>query len=88
MIYIDSEYRCHTTNPDGTFREVETDFSTANVRPLLRVFATMTARAMNRFIRGKIMTNWTTHSVSMKDRCLQTMNLHWQKSKRLWGCNT
>lgn len=25
-IYIDSEFRCHTTNPDGTFREVETDF--------------------------------------------------------------
>lgn len=25
-IYIDSECRCHTTNPDGTFREVETDF--------------------------------------------------------------
>lgn len=25
-IYIDSEYHCHTTNPDGTFREVETDF--------------------------------------------------------------
>lgn len=25
-VYIDSEYRCHTTNPDGTFREVETDF--------------------------------------------------------------
>ena len=21
-IYIDSEYRCHTTNPDGAFREV------------------------------------------------------------------
>ena len=21
-IYIDSEFRCHTTNPDGTFREV------------------------------------------------------------------
>lgn len=26
MIYIDSEYRCHTTNPDGSFREIETDF--------------------------------------------------------------
>lgn len=25
-IYIDSEYRCHTTNPDGIFREFETDF--------------------------------------------------------------
>lgn len=25
MIYIDSEFKCHTTN-DGTFREVETDF--------------------------------------------------------------
>ena len=25
-IYIDSEYRCHTANPDGNFREAETDF--------------------------------------------------------------
>lgn len=25
-IYIDNEYICHTTNPDGTFREVEIDF--------------------------------------------------------------
>lgn len=25
-IYIDSEYRCHTTNPDSTYREAETDF--------------------------------------------------------------
>ena len=26
IIFIDSEYRCHTTNPDGAFREIETDF--------------------------------------------------------------
>ena len=25
-IYIDSEFKCHVINPDGTFREVETDF--------------------------------------------------------------
>lgn len=25
-IYIDSEYCCHTTNPDGIFQEIETDF--------------------------------------------------------------
>lgn len=25
-IYIDSDFRCHTTNPDGAFREFETDF--------------------------------------------------------------
>lgn len=25
-IYVDYEYRCHTTNPDGTFREVEDKF--------------------------------------------------------------
>lgn len=25
-IYVDSGYHCHTTNMDGTFREVETDF--------------------------------------------------------------
>ena len=23
-IYIDSDFRCHTSNPEGTFREVET----------------------------------------------------------------
>ena len=26
MIYIDNEFRCHAANPDGTFREIETDF--------------------------------------------------------------
>lgn len=25
-IYIDSEYHCHTTNPDGIYREVEHPF--------------------------------------------------------------
>lgn len=25
-IYIDSDYKCHTTNPDDTFREVEHPF--------------------------------------------------------------
>lgn len=25
-IYIDSEYRCHISGPDGTFREVETNY--------------------------------------------------------------
>jgi hypothetical protein len=26
MVYIDSEFKCHTTNPDGAFRGVETSF--------------------------------------------------------------
>lgn len=26
MIYVDSEYHCHTTNSEGNFREVETEF--------------------------------------------------------------
>lgn len=25
-IFLDGEFKCHTTNPYGTFREVETDF--------------------------------------------------------------
>lgn len=25
-IFVDAEKHCHTTNPDGTLREVETDF--------------------------------------------------------------
>lgn len=26
MIYIDDRFKCHTANPDGTLREVQTDF--------------------------------------------------------------
>lgn len=26
MIYIDNEFKCHITNPDGTMTAVETDF--------------------------------------------------------------
>jgi hypothetical protein len=25
-IYIDTEFKCHTANPDGIYREMETDF--------------------------------------------------------------
>lgn len=25
-VYIDSDFHCHTSNPDGHFREVETEF--------------------------------------------------------------
>lgn len=25
-IYIDSDFKCHANNPDGTFRECDTDF--------------------------------------------------------------
>ena len=25
-IYIDPEFKCHTTNPDSSFQEIETDF--------------------------------------------------------------
>ena len=25
-IYVDSDFKCHTTNLDNTFREIETDF--------------------------------------------------------------
>ena len=26
MIYVDKDFKCHATNPDGTLREVDTDF--------------------------------------------------------------
>lgn len=26
LIYIDDDFRCHTANPEGTFREIETSF--------------------------------------------------------------
>lgn len=26
MVYIDSEFKCHTSNPDNIYRQIETDF--------------------------------------------------------------
>ena len=34
-IYIDTEYCCHTTNPDGAFREIETDFFEGKCTPFI-----------------------------------------------------
>lgn len=38
MIYVDSEYRCHTTNPDGAFREVENDFFNGKCQTFIEGF--------------------------------------------------
>lgn len=34
-VFIDNESRCHTTNPDGTFREVESDFFNGKCQTLI-----------------------------------------------------
>lgn len=35
MIYIDSEFKCHTTNRDGTFREVDHPFFSGKCTELI-----------------------------------------------------
>ena len=34
-IYVDINFHCHTTNPDGTFREIETDFFEGKCKTLI-----------------------------------------------------
>lgn len=35
IVYIDSEFRCHTTNSNGIYREVETDFFDGKCDPFI-----------------------------------------------------
>ena len=37
-IYIDSDFHCHTANPDGIFREVETDFFNGKCQAFIEGF--------------------------------------------------
>ena len=35
IVYVDSMYHCHTTNPDGTLREVEESFFNGKCKTLI-----------------------------------------------------
>ena len=66
-IYIDSEYRCHTTNDNGNFREVETDFFDGRCATFVEGYRFVPSgeiwtRTDGSVFRGELATPWKPHS--------------------------
>ena len=66
-IYIDSEFKCHTTNPNGTFREIETDFFDGKCAVFIEGHRFVPAneewtRSDGYVFRGEMITAWKDYS--------------------------
>ena len=66
-IYIDSEYRCHITNPDGVFREEETNFFDNKCQTLIEGYRYVPAgeswtRADGTVFEGEMITPWKPYN--------------------------
>ena len=59
-IYIDSEYHCHTTNPDGTFKEVETPFFDGKCPEFIEGHVFVPSG--NTVFQGGMITTWKPYS--------------------------
>lgn len=67
-IYIDSEYRCHTTNTDDTFREVETDVFDGKCDAFIEGYRYIPAgeswiRSDGKVFRGEMTAPWKDYHV-------------------------
>ena len=66
-IYIDSEFCCHTANPDGTFREVETDFFDGKCGTFVEGYRFVPAgetwvRSDGKVFRGEMIAPWKDYN--------------------------
>lgn len=66
-VYVDSEFRCHTTNPDGAFREVETDFFDGKCDAFIEGYRFVPAgetwvRYDGKVFRGEMIAPWRSYS--------------------------
>ena len=62
-IYIDSDYKCHASNPDGIYTAVETDFFVGNCAAYIEGYRFVPAGAMwtrpdGVVFRGEMITPW------------------------------
>jgi hypothetical protein len=63
VIYIDTEFKCHTSNPDGTFREVQTDFFDGKCNEFIEGYRCVPSgecwtRSDGVVFRGKMISPW------------------------------
>ena len=66
-IYIDNECRCHTANPDGDFREIETDFFNGKCTTFIEGYRFVpSGESWTRFdgvvFYGEMITPWKPYS--------------------------
>jgi hypothetical protein len=66
-IYIDSEFKCHTTNPDGIYTEVETDFFNSKCATFIEGHRFVPVgetwiREDGKVFRGKMITSWKNYN--------------------------
>ena len=67
MVYVDSECRCHATNPDSNFREVETDFFDGKCDTFIEGYRFVPAgetwvRSDGKVFRGEMVSPWKDFS--------------------------
>lgn len=67
-IYIDSEFKCYTTNPDGIYTEVETDFFNGKCAAFVEGYRFVPAgetwiREDGKVFRGEMITSWKDYNV-------------------------
>lgn len=66
-IYIDSNFHCHTSDPDGTFREVETDFFDGKCDTFIEGYRFVPVgeawvRSDGKVFRGEMIAPWRPYS--------------------------
>lgn len=62
-IYIDSDYRCHTTNEDGIYREIETNFFNGKCKDFIEGYrfipdGELWVRDDDSIFHGKMISPW------------------------------
>lgn len=67
-IYIDSEFKCRTTNPDGIYIEVETDFFNGKCAAYIEGYRFIPSgeiwtRADGKNFRGEMIAPWKNYDV-------------------------
>lgn len=66
-IFIDNEFKCHTTNPDGSFRETETDFFDSKCDTFIEGYRLVPAdeawvRSDGKVFIGEMITPWKNYN--------------------------
>jgi hypothetical protein len=66
-IYLDPDFKCHDTNPDGTFREVETDFFNGKCQTFIEGYRFIPSgeswtRSDGQVFNGEMIAPWKDYS--------------------------
>ena len=66
MVYIDNDFKCHTTNTDGVYREVQNDFFNGKCNTFIEGYRFIPAgeewtREDGKVFTGEMIAPWTDY---------------------------